>query len=86
MDDKTKKSLDDCVKDIQLQIVALRTQAYEPSEVQKEKINTYVYTINLINEHFETNYMDYGLVSIKLTGDNNMVLKGLISKLPLEKE
>ena len=86
MNGKTKNSLDEGVKEIQTNIVALRTTALGPNEVQQQKIATYIHTIDILNRSYNTNYSSYELMSMELTDSNNMVLEGLISRLPLRKE
>ena len=85
MDDEAKKNLDNYVKDIQTNIIALRTVALGPTEMQKQEMTTYIHAINLLNKCFETNYLDHGFMALELTDSNNVVLKGLMKKLPFKK-
>ncbi len=80
-----KKKLDNLVKELQLLVFSYRTQAFGPTEMQKDEAFAYVNSISIINKNFNTDYMDSSLWNMKIFDSNKVVYQNLPKKLPLRK-
>jgi len=84
MDAESKASLDKSVKDMQLLILAERTQALGQTESGKERMLAYIVSIESVNRHFRTDYLSTDMYSMKITDADGMV-QNFMPYLPFHK-